>query len=71
MINTLLGHSKEEIRRKKVEVQDKVAKKNDFQEEKVRNPWALAKINLKTPYVDTLEKRHMEEEIVKEAERLE
>ena len=54
MINTLLGHSKEEIRRKKVEVQDKIAKKNDFQEEKVRNPWALAKINLKTPYVDTL-----------------
>jgi hypothetical protein len=65
VIGLLLAHSKEEIRKRKIEMFEKIAKKNDFQEEKVRNPWAMSKLNLRTPYIDTLERRHMEEEIQK------
>lgn len=44
---------------------ENVAKKEDFKEEKVRNPWAMSRLNLRTPYIDTLERRHMEEEVQK------
>lgn len=56
----LLAHSKEEIRKKKIEMMENVAKKEDFKEEKVRNPWAMGRLNLRTPFIDTLERRHME-----------
>lgn len=55
----------------KVDMIDKVVQKEDFKEEKVRNPWMMGLLNLKSPYVDTLQKRHMEEEVGKEAARLE
>ena len=67
----LLAHSKEEIRKKKIAMMEKIGAKHEFKEEKVRNPWAMGRLNLRTPFIDTLERRHMEEEVQKEMERLE
>ena len=61
VLKTLLAHSMEEDRKWKATMIEEVAKKDEFKEEKVRNPWMMGQLNLKTPYVDTLEKRHMEE----------
>jgi hypothetical protein len=65
VIHTLMAHSKDDIRKKKIAMLEKIGKKEQFQEEKVRNPWALSRLNLRTPYIDTLERRHMEEEVQK------
>lgn len=65
-MGVLVAHSKEEIRRRKIAMFEKIGKKEDFQEEKIRNPWALSRLNLRTPFIDTLERRHMEEEVQKE-----
>jgi hypothetical protein len=65
VLMTVLAHSKEEVRKRKIAVFDRIGKKNEFQEEKVRNPWALSRMNLRTPFIDTLERRHMEEEVKK------
>lgn len=66
----LLAHSKEEVRKRKIAMFERISKKEEFQEEKIRNPWALSRNNLLTPFIDTLERRHMEEEVQKESERL-
>jgi hypothetical protein len=65
VVGMLLAHSKEEVRKKKATMFERIGKKAEFQEEKVRNPWALSRLNLRTSFIDTLERRHMEEEVQK------
>jgi hypothetical protein len=33
---------------------EQIGKKDDFQDERVRNPWAMSRLNLRTRYIDTL-----------------
>lgn len=71
LIELLENNAKEIVRHTKNEKFDELVKGEYFKPEKKRNPWMMERANIKTPFIDSIERRQIEEELQKEETRLE
>jgi hypothetical protein len=61
MLDLLENNAKEIVRHTKNLKFDELVKGEYFQPEKKRNPWMLERANIKTPFIDSLERQQIED----------